>query len=82
MTEMNIDWGMECPKCNHNEAKIDSTAEPNSGYEFMDGDVVTCLKCGNTGEMDARGEDSDIYWYEGLSEDLPPAVAQSLKEVS
>ena len=28
-----------------------------------------------------EGEDSDIYWYEGLSEDLPQAVAQSLKEV-
>ncbi len=69
MTEMNIDWGMECPKCNHNEAKINSTAEPNSGYEFMDGDVVTCLKCGNTGEMDARGEDSDICWNEDEAND-------------
>lgn len=69
MTEMNIDWGMECPKCNHNEAKINSTAEPNSGYEFMDGDVVICLKCGNTGEMDACYESSDIVWDEDEAND-------------
>ena len=53
----------------HNEAKINSTAEPNNGYEFMDEDVVTCLKCGNTGEMDARGEDSDICWNEDEAND-------------
>ena len=69
MTEMNIDLGVGCPKCNHNEAKINSTAEPNNGYEFMDGDVVTCLKCGNTGEIDARGEDSDICWNEDEAND-------------
>ncbi|ENU99658.1 MULTISPECIES: hypothetical protein [Acinetobacter] len=69
MTEMNIDWGMECPKCNHNEAAIHSTAESNSGYEFMDGDVVTCLKCGNKGEMDADGERSDIVWDEDEAND-------------
>lgn len=69
MTKMNIDWGRECPKCNHNEAIIHSTAESSSGYEFMNGDVVICLKCGNTGEMDAQGEDSDIVWNEDEAND-------------
>ena len=64
VTEMKINWGMECPRCNHNEAIIHSTAEKDSGYEFMNGDAVNCLKCGNTGEMDANGEDSDIVWNE------------------
>lgn len=59
-----INWGMESPKCNHNEATIHSTAKKDSGYEFMHGDAVTCNKCGNTGEMDAQGEDSDIVWNE------------------
>ena len=64
VTEMKINWGMECPRCNHNEAIIHSTAEKDSGYEFMNGDAVNCLKCGNTGEMDANSEDSDIVWNE------------------
>ena len=64
VTEMKINWGMECPRCNHNEAIIHSTAEKDSGYEFMNGDAVNCLKCGNIGEMDANGEDSDIVWNE------------------
>lgn len=69
MTEMNIDWGMECPRCNHNEATIHSTAENNSSFEFMDGDFVICLKCGNTGEMDVDGECSDIVWDENEAND-------------
>lgn len=64
MTELKMDWGMECPKCNHNEAMIHSTAEKDSEYEFMDGEAVTCLKCGNTGEISAEGEDSDVVWNE------------------
>lgn len=64
VTEMKINWGMECPRCNHNEAIIHSTAEKYSGYEFMNDDAVNCLKCGNTGEMDANSEDSDIVWNE------------------
>lgn len=64
VTEMKINWGMECPRCNHNEAIIHSTAGKDSGYEFMNGDAVNCLKCGNIGEMDANGEDSDIVWNE------------------
>ncbi|TCB74026.1 hypothetical protein E0H91_10725 [Acinetobacter sp. ANC 4177] len=64
MTELSIDWGMECPICNHNEATCYSTATQESGYEFMDGDAVVCLKCGNKGEMDANGENSDIAWDE------------------
>ena len=64
VTEMKINWGMGCPRCNHNEAIIHSTAEKDSGYEFMNGDAVNCLKCGNIGEMDANGEDSDIVWNE------------------
>lgn len=63
-TELTIDWGMECPKCNHNEATCYSTATQESSYEFMDGDAVVCLKCGNKGEMDADGENSDIAWDE------------------
>lgn len=59
-----IHWGMECPICNHNEATCYSTATQESGYEFMDGDAVVCLKCGNKGEMDADGENSDIAWDE------------------
>lgn len=64
ITELSIDWGMECPICNHNEATCYSTATQESSYEFMDGDVVVCLKCGNKGEMDADGENSDIAWDE------------------
>lgn len=64
ITELQIDWGMECPKCNHNEATCYSTAAQESGYEFMNGDAVSCNKCGNIGEMDAQGEDSDILWNE------------------
>ena len=64
ITELSIDWGMECPICNHNEATCYSTATQESGYEFMDGDAVVCLKCGNKGEMDADGENSDIAWDE------------------
>lgn len=59
-----IHWGMECPICNHNEATCYSTATQESGYEFMDGNAVVCLKCGNKGEMDADGENSDIAWDE------------------
>ena len=64
ITELSIDWGMECPICNHNEATCYSTATQESGYEFMYGDAVVCLKCGNKGEMDADGENSDIAWDE------------------
>lgn len=32
--------------------------------------------------MDCNGEDTDINWDEGLSQDLPADVSQSLKEVS
>ena len=64
ITELSIDWGMECPICNHNEATCYSTATQESSYEFMDGDAVVCLKCGNKGEMDADGENSDIAWDE------------------
>lgn len=71
VTEMKIAWGTGCPKCNHNEATIHSTAEQDSGYEFMDGDEVVCLKCGNKGEMDADGENSDILWNEDEAQEPP-----------
>lgn len=64
MSEIKINWASECPKCNHNEATCFSTAAQESGFEFMHGDQVTCLKCGNKGEMDADGDDSDIVWNE------------------
>lgn len=71
LTELKINWGMKCPECNHNEATCYSTATQESGYEFMDGDAVVCLMCGNKGEMNANGEDSDICWnedeFEGMS---------------
>lgn len=79
MIEMKMDWGSNCFNCGHAEAIIYSTSSIVG--TFNDGDKVKCCNCGHDGEMDARGEDSDIYWYEGLSENLPPAVAQSLKEV-
>lgn len=80
MIEMNIDWGSECFNCGHHEAIIYSSSSLVGN--FHGGDEVKCCNCGNKGEMDARGEDSDITWDEGLSQDLPEAVARSLKEVS
>ena len=80
MIEMKIDWGSDCFNCGHREAIIYSTSSLVG--TFHDGDKVKCCNCGHEGEMDARGEDSDIYWYEGLSQDLPSEIVQSLKEVS
>lgn len=72
MTEIKINWASECPKCGNKEAVIQSTAaEALTHGWFHDGNEVKCCKCGHTGEMDAHGEDSDIYWHE--DEDLANA---------
>ena len=65
ITELKVEWASDCFKCGHHEAIIYSTAAKAStkGW-FHDGDEVKCTGCGNTGEMDARDEDSDICWNE------------------
>ena len=80
MTEMKIDWGSNCFNCGHHEAIVKSTAS-KIGL-FHNGDDVECCNCGNKGVIDCNGEDTDINWDEGLSEELPFEIAQSLKEVS
>lgn len=80
MSEMKIDWGSDCFNCGHHEVIVKSTA--SMAGLFLDGDDVECCNCGNKGVMDCNGEDTDIAWDEGLSQDLPSTVAQSLKEVS
>ena len=78
MIEMKIDWGSDCFNCGHHEAIVKSTVS-KTGL-FHDGDDVECCNCGNKGVMDCNGE--DINWDEGLSENLPSEISQSLKEVS
>ena len=65
VVEIKINWGCSCTKCGASEAIISSTASGalKHGW-FHDGDEVKCVECGNTGEMDAHGEDSDICWNE------------------
>jgi hypothetical protein len=70
ITELKIEWASDCFKCGHHEAIIYSTAaEASTMGWFHDGDEVKCTGCGNTGEMDARGEDSDICWNEDKAND-------------
>lgn len=80
MIEIKINWGADCFNCGHDKAIIYTTHSATGN--FYDGDKVKCCNCGHEGEIDARGEDSDIVWDEGLSQDLPSEVVQSLKEVS
>ena len=80
MIEMKIDWGCDYFNCGHHEAIVKSTVS-KTGL-FHDGDDVECCNCGNKGVMDCNGEDTDINWDEGLSENLPSEISQSLKEVS
>lgn len=68
--ELKVEWASDCFKCGHHEAIIYSTAaEASTKGWFHDGDEVKCTGCGNTGEMDARGEDSDICWNEDEAND-------------
>lgn len=76
--EVKINWASNCFNCGHEEAIVYSTASVGM---FHDGDEVRCCNCGHEGCMDANGEDTDISWDEGLSQDLPADVSQSLKEV-
>lgn len=76
--EVKINWASNCFNCGHEEAIVYSTASVGM---LHDGDEVRCCNCGHEGFMDANGEDTDISWDEGLSQDLPADVSQSLKEV-
>lgn len=78
-TKVKIKWASNCFNCGHDEAVVFSTAKVGL---FHDGDDVQCCNCGHGGVMDANGEDTDVAWDEGISEDLPESVKQSLKEVS
>ncbi|TCB48446.1 hypothetical protein E0H83_01385 [Acinetobacter terrestris] len=70
MTELKVEWACDCFECGHHEAIIYSTAsEASTKGWFHDGDAVKCCKCGHTGEMDARGEDSDICWNENEAQE-------------
>jgi len=70
ITELKVEWASDCFKCGHHEAIIYSTAAEASTKGWChDGDEVKCTGCGNTGEMDARGEDSDICWNEDEAND-------------
>ncbi len=70
ITELKVEWASDCFKCGHHEAIIYSTAaEASTKGWFHDGDEAKCTGCGNTGEMDARGEDSDICWNEDEAND-------------
>lgn len=70
ITELKVEWASDCFKCGHHEAIIYSTAaEASTKGWFHDGDEVKCIGCGNTGEMYARGEDSDICWNEDEAND-------------
>lgn len=61
--ELKVEWASDCFKCGHHEAIIYSTAaEASTKGWFHDGDEAKCTGCGNTGEMDAQGEDSNILW--------------------
>lgn len=62
--ELKYTQGESCTQCGHGEAVIQSTAVTGGEFSFMTGDSVTCSKCGHTGEMNADGEDSDIWWHE------------------
>lgn len=65
ITELKVEWASDCFKCGHHEAIIYSTAaEASTKGWFHDGDEAKCTGCGNTGEMDAQGEDSGILWNE------------------
>lgn len=70
ITELKVEWASDCFNCGHHEAIIYSTAsEASTKGWFHDGDAVKCCKCGHTGEMDARGEDSDICWNENEAQE-------------
>lgn len=70
VTELKIEWASDCFNCGHHEAIIYSTAsEAASKGWFHDGDKAKCCKCGHEGEIDARGEDSDICWYENEAQE-------------
>ena len=70
ITELKVEWASDCFKCGHHEAIIYSTsAEASTKGWFHDGDEVKCTGCGNTGEMDTHGEDSDICWNEDEAND-------------
>ena len=70
ITLLKVEWASDCFECGHHEAIIYSTAsEASTKGWFHDGDAVKCCKCGHTGEMDARGEDSDICWNEEPTND-------------
>lgn len=65
VTALKVEWTSDCFNCGYHEAIIYSTAsEAASKGWFHDGDKAQCCKCGHEGEMDARGEDSDIVWNE------------------
>lgn len=64
VTELKANWIADCNKCGHADAVIYSTAGEIIKGQFFDRDKVKCLHCGHTGEMDARGEDSDVEWDE------------------
>lgn len=69
-TELKVEWASDCFECGHHEAIIYSTAsEASTKGWFHDGDAVKCCKCGHAGEMDARGEDSDICWNENEAQE-------------
>ena len=70
ITLLKVEWASDCFECGHHEAIIHSTAsEASAKGWFHDGDAVKCCKCGHTGEMDARGEDSDICWNENEAQE-------------
>lgn len=78
VTELKANWIADCNKCGHADAVIYSTASDTIKGQFFDRDKVKCLHCGHTGEMNARGEDSDVVWDEFVT--ISMEEFESLKE--
>ncbi|MGR5062003.1 hypothetical protein [Photobacterium sp. DNB22_13_2] len=64
---MRLSW-LNCAKCDSN--KIEVTTEQGNDEWIYDGDKLTCLDCGATGELETDG---GITWFEA---DKEPKNAQ------
>ncbi|MEQ9869158.1 hypothetical protein ABRP77_07730 [Pectobacterium odoriferum] len=61
-----IDWLDNCPKCDHEKARvIGFSISTNS---LWSGNPVVCNKCGHLGEIDADGENAWVEWDEYFDE--------------
>lgn len=56
---VSVNWLDDCPICGHGQAAVTTRGYTET---LWSGDQVTCMKCGNNGEIDADGENAWVEW--------------------